>query len=463
MSVDLEHQVDLEEKPSDVVNCKKGGCGTFGIQAGTTGLKVRETSNLDVEVYNVANYYHTSGFAQALARSETFSNVTLGVIAVNAIYIGVDAEHNQESVLFRAAWPFQVCENLFCVFFCFEWAVRFCAFAKKRDCLRDLWFKFDSALVVLMVFETWLMPLILFCSDSNSSTLPTGPLRLLRLLRLTRMARLMRSLPELVTMVKGMRAGARAVGSSLLMVALLIYVFAIVMHMLVKDVEVVKPHFETLPLCMWTLLMDGTLLDSTGALLTKLIYEARVNTSLAVCTFMVFTLLSAITVMNMLIGVLCEVVSTVAAAEKDEAAINMMKESILVELHRFDIDGNGMISLEELQHVMNDPHALGVLRSLEVDVQYLRELQRLLFPRPDTLVSIESIMDLMLMCRGDLVTTVKHMASGQAFTRFLLSSEIQSLEERVLKGFRELTTTVQSVSRPPGPHRLAADDAGKGC
>ena len=40
------------------------------------------------------------------------------------------------------------------------------------------------------------------------------------------------------------------------------------------------------------------------------------------------------------IGVLCEVVGTVTAAEKEESEVNLMKQTILIELKKFD-DGDG--------------------------------------------------------------------------------------------------------------------------
>merc|ERR1719352_2227552 len=117
-------------------------------------------------------------------------------------------------------------------------------------------------------------------------------------------------------------------------------------------------------------------MDSTGEVLTELIQMAKFNTVAACFVFLCFILLSAMTVMNMLIGVLCEVVSTVAQGERDEAAIQLMKDSILVELKQFDNDGNGMISKGELRQVMKSKHALGVLRSIEVDDDCLYELQQ---------------------------------------------------------------------------------------
>merc|ERR1719375_1551764 len=125
--------------------------------------------------------------------------------------------------------------------------------------------------------------------------------------------------------------------------------------------------------------MDGTFMDSTGDVLTTLIDMKKSNTVLSAVVFLVFILLSAMTVMNMLIGVLCEVVSAVASGERDEAAIRLMKETVLVELKQFDDDGNGMISKGELRRVMKSKQALAVLRSIEVGPESLSELEQMLF------------------------------------------------------------------------------------
>lgn len=238
------------------------------------------------------------------------------------------------------------------------------------------------------------------------------------------MARLLRVLPELVTMMKGIRMASRAVMSSLLMVLSMIYIFAIVLNMMMKDDPSVESYFSTLPRTMWTLFMDGTLLDGTGEVLSLLIYQNDFVPMLAAVVFLAFILLSSMTVMNMLIGVLCEVVSAVAASEKDEAAINIMKQVILVQLKKFDADGNNSISESELRQVVQDPESVAILESLQVDVQYLMELQQVLFHHQPE-VPIASIMDLMLECRGDLPTTQKHMVRGQRFTRWSMASSMK--------------------------------------
>jgi len=302
------------------------------------------------------------------------------------------------------------------------------------DCFKDGWFKFDSTLVALMVAETWVMPAI-FSIIGGRVSLPTGPLRLLRLLRLSRLVRLIRTLPELVTMFKGMFVASRAVGSSLLMVSLLIYVFGIVVHMGLGDEESQQEKFGTLPKSMWTLLMDGTFMDSTGDVLTTLMDMGKFNTVASAIVFLTFILLSAMTVMNMLIGVLCEVVSTVAQGERDEAAIRLMKESILVELNKFDEDGNGKISKAELEHVMKDRKAIAALSSMEVGPDCINELQQMLFygKSDDTEVTIEQVMELVLMYRGDLTVTVKHLVEMIAFSRWYLTHQITEHTEHTEK------------------------------
>lgn len=276
----------------------------------------------------------------------------------------------------------------------------------------------------MMVLETWVMaPIVALLSVGGGTGVPVQPLRLLRLLRLTRMARLIRVLPELVTMTRGMKMASRAVCSSLVMVAIMVYTFAIVMNMALKDEDAINTalaprDFMTIPRSMWTLLMDVTLMDNTGDVLSKLLFVSKPNCVTACCCFLFFILLSAITVMNMLIGVLCEVVSKVAQAEKDDAAVRVAKETILIDIKKFD-NGDGLITKSELGHVFADPQSWKVLKGLNIDRLFFLELQQMLFPEEDSSVPIKVIMELLLMCRGDLPVTVQHMASAQALLIWL--------------------------------------------
>merc|ERR1719313_2719115 len=136
-------------------------------------------------------------------------------------------------------------------------------------------------LVSTMILDIWiLMPILSIIG--GDVTIPTQPLRMLRLFKLTRMARLMKAFPELVTMIKALMRSLRAISSSMILIGLMVYTWAILLHMLMKDEDDFNKKmqdelgldFTTITNCMWTLLMDGTLmLDGTPTLMTNLLYS----------------------------------------------------------------------------------------------------------------------------------------------------------------------------------------------
>eukprot|EP00928_Gymnodinium_smaydae_P089247 TRINITY_DN7323_c0_g1_i1.p1 TRINITY_DN7323_c0_g1~~TRINITY_DN7323_c0_g1_i1.p1 ORF type:complete len:668 (+),score=96.61 TRINITY_DN7323_c0_g1_i1:68-2071(+) len=390
-----------------------------------TGFK---QAALDEEVYDVVKFYWESGWSQQIARSDVFQNFTLAMIVVNAIYIGIDAEHNNASHLYEASVFFLVSEFVFCAFFSFEWMVRFLAFQRKCNCLRDGWFKFDSFLVLLMVVETILLPPIL---SSGSEAPPTGILRLLRLSRLSRLVRLMRSVPELVTIVKGMYAALRAVLSTFGMIVFLIYLFAIVMLLILRDDEEFSSYFSSLSLCMWTLLICG-LFGNFDVLLNELVVRGDFTTTVGTIVFFIFIILATITVMNLLVGVLVNVVTIVADGEKEESATNLMKEQILYELKSFD-DGDGLISEDELNEVMTSEKSVEVLESIGVDVSFLQTLQVMTYEDPDAVVPIHEILHQMLTCRRELPATMEHLILQTHLSIWMMSNKILQHERRMEK------------------------------
>merc|ERR1719333_718354 len=120
-------------------------------------MKARVRQGLLKPQYNVHDRYHDEGYAQAVARSSHFEHLVLAVISLNALWISVDVDYNHAHTIATTEWPFVVGDNLFCAFFSLELLIRFTAFQGKRDCLRDGWFVFDSLLLAMMMFETWIM------------------------------------------------------------------------------------------------------------------------------------------------------------------------------------------------------------------------------------------------------------------------------------------------------------------
>lgn len=221
-------------------------------------------------------------------------------------------------------------EHFFCVFFSLELLIRFCAFQSKRDCSKDAWFVFDSCLVFVMVLDTWIISFITQIladgatannvANANSALPNIGILCMARLLRLTcmaRMARLLRSCPELFVLLKGMAVAVWSVFFILVLLFVGLYVFGIAFVQLLSGEELGMLYFFDVLLAMHNLWLYGALLEDQITMSNKIC-----SNSLGCCLlFDLFMLFVALTVMNMFVGVLCEVVSAVASSEKEEMTL----------------------------------------------------------------------------------------------------------------------------------------------
>lgn len=374
--------------------------------------------------YCVSNFYYSEGIMQAIANSPYFGYFTLAVIAANALYMGVDAEENHAASLNKAEWYFIVTENVFCVFFTLELLVRVCAFEVKANVWRDAWFKFDSVLLAIIWIETWVLPLLLYLVEVlEGSELTLGPVRMLRLLRLARLVRIMRAFPELVTMLHGMFVATRAVGSAMVLLVIAIYAWAIIMHALLKDDESVYIYFGTISRCMMTLMANGTLGDSIGTVM-----RAIARNTPALIALLAFVVFSALTVLNMLIGVLCEVVAEVAHAEQDATVLNKLKSNILVMLRSVDEDGSGDISKGELMSILGDDNALEVLRDLNINAAFFMEMIEMSYDRRDSL-KIPYIMQMLVDNQGGRATTVQDLTGFHEFTCWSVRKEVEEVRK----------------------------------
>merc|ERR1719261_1780026 len=72
--------------------------------------------------------------------------------------------------------------------------------------------------------------------------------------------------------------------------------------------------------------------------------------------------------MNMLIGVLCEVVSAVAVTEKEEMLVTFVHEKLTAVMALIDEDGGGTISRNEFMQILDNEGAIESLQDVGVDV-----------------------------------------------------------------------------------------------
>mmetsp|Transcript_102850 Transcript_102850/g.219951 ORF Transcript_102850/g.219951 Transcript_102850/m.219951 type:complete len:518 (-) Transcript_102850:197-1750(-) len=374
-------------------------------------------SLLKKEPYSVFIYYKSSGIWQWLAKHPTFENATLAVITLNAIYIAVDTDWNKpepctptkSNSLQEAGTFFVFMEHAFCLYFTAEWIVRFMAFKNKLNCRKDAWFVFDSLLVFMMVMETWVLIIVMaFASGEGGSPVGgTGILRLFRLLRLSRLMRMLRSLPELMILIKGMVTAMKSVFYVMCLLVILLYVFAIAFTQLTVDSEIGDVYFTNVSLSMYSLLIHATFLDDLAGFMNDIRNEMWPLLVLA----LVFIALAALTVMNMLIGVLCEVVTAVANTEREEIRANQVSEQLQSIVQSLDANNDGTISYEEFTQIIEKPDALRALNEVEVNPLGLIDFAEISFfedGEPKDL-SFEAFMDMVLDLRESNTATVKDL------------------------------------------------------
>jgi voltage-gated sodium channel len=386
--------------------------------------RVRD-AKLKKDKYNVHNEYHTTGWMQRIARNQIFENVTLTVICMNVVWIAIDTDYNKEPYhdgdgIFDPKTPavWVVADFLFFGFFTAELIIRFLAFKRKVRCLQDAWFVFDTSLVILYAFDPFVLGVLK--RSGSSFDPPTSTVRLLRLARLSRLVRMLRFLPELMIMIKGMVTAASTVSYTLGLLLVITYVFAIMLTQLTMpkyddtEIHVSYIHvtyFEGVAKSMYSLIIYATFLDN----LADFCGAIKEESSLCLAVVTVFVGLANLTVMNMLIGVLCEVISAVAQEEKEQLITDKVQEKFQNIVKEIDKDNDGMLSWNEFIKIMDVPEAVAQLDSVGVDPEGMIDFAQDWFqedgqPKP---ISFPDFMNIVLDLRGTQVATLKDLMTMQ--------------------------------------------------
>jgi hypothetical protein len=234
----------------------------------------------------------------------------------------------------------------------------------------------------------------------------------------------------------------------------MVYTWAIFIHMLLKDddqynEEVKKElgyEFKMILDCVWTLLMAGTLmLDNAAPLMTGLIMSSDISQVLAGIAFLTYSFLSALLILQMLIGVLCDVVSGVGQERRDADTIALVRQEMLADLLKFS-GGDGKISQEEMLALIRGPRSRALMKKLNINRLFMLQMATLMYPNPNSQVPIRTVLNLMVMCKGDNGATVQIIASSLCY----LSNEMASQMGRVAS-LMEGNSAMPSQMKPYEP------------
>lgn len=398
------------------------------------------------ETFDVTKLYHTQGCCAKVARSSLFFISTMTLVFANSVWIGIEVDNNDSPSLQDAPAVFQFMEYLFCILFTIELLIRFGAFKKKRECIKDSWFCYDAALVFLMFLDTMFLPFmdwVIGGDDRSSVFRNVNVLRVARMLKLVRMTRLFRALPELLTMMRGIIAAFRSVIFTLMLELLLLYIFGIIFTTWTNThgLTSLEPYFKPLSRSIYSLLVHGTFMDEPSSPLNDMIAE---ETPTLVTLFLVFIILSSLTVLNMLVGILFQVVADVSEAEKLKNETDYLRYSLLDILDCYDKNGDRTIGKEEFSILMKNPEVHDVLAKFGTDVQDLVTLTDMLFQESveyrQGKLSFEELLQVVLRLRGEHAARVTDIVMLREYLR----QRIEDLKSELRLGQQDMLNAVTS-------------------
>ncbi|MHA7774020.1 ion transporter [Roseibium sp. M-1] len=227
---------------------------------------------------------------KALVTSRNWEFAIIGIIVLNAVTLGLETS---PTVMAGFGSVLLVIDKVILGIFVIELALRL--FAHGPKFFRDPWSLFDFAIVAISLMPT------------------TGNLSVLRSLRILRALRLISVVPSLRRVIGGLIAALPGMGSIVVLMALVFYVFAVMATKLYGGAF--PDWFGNLGASLYTLFQIMTL-ESWSMGIVRPVMEVFPYSWLF---FVPFILCTAFTVLNLFIGI---IVSAMQAETETEAVAN---------------------------------------------------------------------------------------------------------------------------------------------
>jgi len=271
-----------------------------------------------------------------------------------------------------------------------------------------------------MVYETWLESILVSMIASRENSANTGSLMILRIFRLSRLARIarvgrlariLRAFPELSILANAMVYALRSVGATLALLIITMYVFSIFFVQMIADTDFAQGRFENVLQGMNTLLVQGIMADQADML----------NGMLAASFwyyFMIwlYMITAALTVANMLIGVICDIIGNMSEEKQEENIKEKLHACIAGVFSRINEDGNQTISKSEFGQMISDRVAARLLKDEGIDVFSLVSYADTIFEDDTMELEFQDFMEVILGFREE-DASMKHQLEVKRYLK----------------------------------------------
>jgi hypothetical protein len=209
--------------------------------------------------------------------------------------------------------------------------------------------------------------------------------------------------------------------------------------------------FGTLEDAMMSLFTYGVLGDNLNPAVAEILAypqgEAKWNGILLFWIFFLFFAISSMTLLNMLIGVLCEVVNQTSSEEKEESQLGELQMCIEDAFNLIDTNGDGTVSEEEWSRIKDDKTVRKSLAGLGVDAadldERLDQMQQTLFSRSKSKEAREKGYELPELIQK--VTEIRPDRPASALEIEMLREKVTRKDRSFRKRLNKIEQLIQTI------------------
>jgi hypothetical protein len=328
-----------------------------------------------------------SEHALRMIYSRQFEVVVAGLIFLNAIVIGVDADWTASNAASGKSTPlaFRILEITFAAVFTLELCARLIGergFFVSRENKNLRWNLFDAAAVGITIIQE--VAQAVFSGSVNLSIVRL--FRLLKIVRVFRIVRVLRFFRDLRVMVLGIINSVKSLMWAILLLILLMYIFGVC----VLQISAEEHELRAIGKGVLTKSEYGRLVSSFGSMLQS-IYTLWMSMSggldwghaaepltklspLLTILFSMYIAVAVLCVLNIVTGVFVENANQMYSRDEDEMLTVQVQEKVfwIGEARRLfeaaDTDGSGFLDFLKFQSHLNDARVLALLRKLGVEI-----------------------------------------------------------------------------------------------
>lgn len=233
-------------------------------------------------------------------------------------------------------------------------------------------------------------------------------------------------------MIKGLFIASRSVASTLALLVIFVYVFSMAFRQLSQDTPTGDEYFKSVPHGMKTLLVTAAMPDAVD-----LVDGFGDDNILATILIVVYFSIASLTLLNMLIGVLCEVINVVSLVEREAMQVAFVKAAVTKACKEAGVGVNDSVNKEQFLNVLMQPGAVKGLRAAGVDPVGLVDSADFIFSddfhssNGSGLLSFEQLIETILELGGTNAATVKDVIDARKVVVDKIESVDGTLEARL--------------------------------